>query len=83
MQNVFVFILITVFLFSCNFHKIDEYGKFSIYRKLDDSLTNILVISNDKTSYAYNKELSIDLKTLKKYNNFLTDSNKAYHLYET
>jgi hypothetical protein len=73
-------LIISVTAFSCN--KIVSYGKFTVYQKLDDNTTYILIIDGDPTRYSYKAKLNIDITTLKDLGGFLVDKNHVYSKYE-
>jgi hypothetical protein len=73
--------IIIVAIFSCN--KVASYGKYNVYRKLDDPSTYILVVDGDPDRYSYKAKLNIDIKTLEDLGEFLVDKNHVYTKYET
>jgi len=74
-------LLLALCVISCN-NKIDSYGPYSIYKKIDDSLTFILTVDNEDESYSYPSNIQLDLRTLVNYHQFFVDKNGAYSKYE-
>ena len=83
LHRISILAIATILLLGCGFNRIESVGKYSVYSKLDDSSTNVLVISGDETSYSYKAKLNIDYATLVDYGEFLADKNKVYRYYET
>jgi len=79
-KKIITFIVTIIVLIACN--KIDSTEKYTIYSKVDDSSTYILIIKGDSRTYSYKSDLKIDIKTLKDYGEFLTDNNKVYRKYD-
>lgn len=69
------------FLASCH-SKVDSYGVYSVYKKLDDTSINILVVDTQENGYSYRSNINIDLPSLSNYSQFMVDKNKAYGKYE-
>ncbi|MBK9793753.1 MAG: DKNYY domain-containing protein [Sphingobacteriales bacterium] len=74
-------ILLALCVVSCN-NKIESYGPYSIFKKIDDSLTFILTVDNEDESYSYHSNIKLDLKTLVNYHQFFVDKSEAYRKYE-
>jgi hypothetical protein len=70
-----------LFFIACN-NRVDTYGSYSIYKKIDDSSTFILTIDNENESYTYQSNIKLDLRTLVNYHQFFVDKNGAYSKYE-
>jgi hypothetical protein len=84
-MSIFIKInILTISLFSiaCN-KKVDSYGPYSIYKKIDDSSTLILTVDNEEKEYSYDCNIKLNLKSLVNYNQFFVDKNGAYRKYET
>ena len=73
---------ISLVLTSCFQNKIETYGKYCVFRKIDDSLTSILTIEGDNRLYTFESKLEIDIESLEDYGEFLKDKNKVYRKYD-
>ncbi|HET7732450.1 MAG TPA: DKNYY domain-containing protein [Paludibacter sp.] len=78
--NSLILILTFITLTSCE--KVEKFGNFTTYKKLDDKTTYILEIKGDSRNYSYQSDLNLDIKTLKDLGEFLTDTNKVYRKYD-
>ena len=79
LNSLFSFVVLCTI--SCG-HKVDTYGVYSIYTKIDDPSLYTLTIEGDNERYSYRSDISLDLKTLINYSAFLVDKNGAYGKYE-
>jgi hypothetical protein len=63
------------------FMKVDSYGKYAVYKAMDDSTKYVLTIDGDDNGYTFDANYKFDLQTLVNYNEFLVDKNGAYRKY--
>lgn len=61
--------------------KVESYGKYAVYKVMDDSTKYVLTIDGDDNGYTFDTTYKFDLQTLVNYNEFLIDKNGAYSKY--
>lgn len=68
-------------MISCQ-NEIAKTEKYLLYNKIDDENTQMLKIKGDNRKYLVNKELMIDIFSLKDFPEFMSDKNKVYRKYD-
>lgn len=63
------------------FMKVDSYGKYAVYKVMDDSTKYVLTIDGDDNGYTFDANYKFDLPTLVNYDEFLVDKHRAYRKY--